>query len=43
MKYTECGQQRTAIAMAVLGLLGAGALALIIGITVADIYEDGNL
>ena len=29
--------------MALLGLLGAGALALIIGITVADILEDGRL
>lgn len=43
MKYAECGQQRTAIAMAVLFTLGVIGLGAIVVVTVLDLMEDSRL
>lgn len=43
MKYVECGQQRTAIAMAVLFTLGVIGLAAIVATVVIDLMGDSQL
>ena len=43
MKYVECGQQRTAIAMALLFAGGVLGVSIIVGIVIDDLLKDGRL